>query len=82
MHKKAKLQRWDQTLARREGVDLDDTIIAQFYPEETTSDHSAGRKGSACKDTGKEVKDVRNTILKVERTGDGFVFKVLEVIYR
>ena len=35
MHKKPRMRRWDQTLAKRQGINLENTIVAQFYPEKT-----------------------------------------------
>ncbi len=81
MHKKAKMQRWDQTLARRQGVDLADTITCQFYPE-STRQIIRNVELAALEGTDKTVKDIRNTILKVVPGGDGFEFIVVDIIYR
>ena len=81
MHKKPKLQRWDQTIARRQGVELEDTIIAQFYPE-STRQIIRQVELDKLQGTGKKVSDIRNTIFKAERTGDGFAFIAVDVIYR
>ena len=81
MHKKLRMQRWDQILARRQGVDLDDTIIAQFYPEATRK-LIRQAENEALQDTGKQITDVRNTIFKVEPNEGGYVFKVVDILYR
>jgi hypothetical protein len=80
-HKKMRMQRWDQILARRQGVEQEDAIIVQFYPEETRQIIRQVEL-DALQGTGKEVSDIRNTIFKVEREGDGFVFKVVDILYR
>lgn len=81
MHKKPQMQRWDQTLATRQGVPLDDCLTCQFYPE-ATRQIIRQVEAQALEGTGKKLIEVRNTILKVIPTGSGFEFKVLDILYR
>ena len=81
MHKKPRMRRWDQTLARRQGIEMENTIVAQFYPEKTRA-VMRQIEAKALEGTGKNVIDVRNTIFKVVPDGDGFVFTVVDIIYR
>ncbi len=80
-HKKLRMQRWDQILARRQGVELDDTIVAQFYPEDTRQLIRQAEL-DALQAAGKKVSDVRNTTFKVVPTDDGYVFSVVDILYR
>lgn len=81
MHQQRRMQRWDQTLAKRAGVDPKDAIMVQFYPEAT---RVLIRTAEAMKlqEEGKKLPDVRQTVLKVEPDGDGFKFVVVEIFYR
>jgi hypothetical protein len=81
MHKKPRMRRWDQTLAKRQGVNLDNTIVAQFYPENTRA-MIRQVEAAALEGTGKTVIDVRNMVFKVVPAGDGFAFQVVDIIYR
>jgi hypothetical protein len=81
MHKKQKMRRWDQTLATRGGAPLDNAITCQFYPEPTRQ-IIRNVEGAALADAGRKVKDVRNTILKLEDGPNGFTFTVVDLLYR
>lgn len=81
VHKKIKMQRWDQEMARKAGVDISNTIQCQFYPEETRQKIRIA-EANALKGTGKTLTDVRNTMFKVEKGGDGYVFNVIDILYR
>ncbi|MFT5301711.1 MAG: hypothetical protein ACI814_002517 [Mariniblastus sp.] len=80
-HSKMKMKRWDQELCKRAGVDLSNTLQAQFYPEATRAKirivENAGLEG-----TGKLLNEVKNTILKVVPEGGGYKFVVLDILYR
>lgn len=80
-HEQARLRRWDQQLCSRAGADISNTIQAQFYPEETRV-LIRQAEAEALKGTGKQLKDVRNTFFKVEADGNGFVFKVEQILYQ
>jgi len=81
MHKKQKMLRWDQTLASRAGAPIENTITCQFYPE-ATRQIIRNIEGAALRDAGRVVKDVRNTILKLENGPGGFTFTVIDLLYR
>lgn len=81
MHKKPRMRRWDQSLAKRQGINLDNTIVAQFYPEKTRA-IIRQVEAAALEGTDKTVIDVRNTVFKVVPEGDGFAFTVVDIIYR
>lgn len=80
-HKKIRMQRWDQQLCKRAGVDLTNTIQAQFYSEEART-QIRQIEAAALEGTGRTLVEVRNTILKVVPIGDGFEFVVIDILYR
>ncbi len=81
MHKKPRMRRWDQTSAKRQGINLENTIVAQFYPEKTRA-LMRSIEAKALEGTGKKVVDVRNTVFKVVPADNGFEFTVVDIIYR
>jgi len=80
-HKKPRMRRWDEELCRRAGMDLSNTIQSQFYPE-STRNIIRQSEAAALASAGRNLVEVRNTILKIVRGGDGYQFKVLDIIYR
>lgn len=80
-HKKQRMKRWDEELARRNGIDLSNTGTNQFYPESTRVIIRAA-EAAALQGTGRQLNQVRNTIFKVEPGGDGYVFTVVDILYR
>jgi hypothetical protein len=80
-HKKQRMQRWDEELARRNGVNLSNTITNQFYPE-STRQIIRQAEATALQAAGRELRQVRNTIFKVEAGGNGYVFTVVDILYR
>ncbi len=80
-HKKQRMQRWDEELARRNGVNLSNTITNQFYPE-ATRQIIRQAEATALQAAGRELRQVRNTIFKVEPGGNGYVFTVVDILYR
>ena len=80
-HKKRGMRRWDESLCRRTGVDLSDSSICQFYPESTRK-IIRQVEAEALAEKGRKLSDVRQTILKVQPSGDGFQFIVLDFNYR
>jgi hypothetical protein len=80
-HKKMRMQRWDQQLCQRAGVDLTNTIQAQFYSEEARGTIRAA-EAAALEGTGKTLVEVKNTIFKVVPTGNGFEYVVIDILYR
>jgi hypothetical protein len=80
-HKKQRMKRWDEELSRRNGVNLSNTITNQFYPE-STRQIIRQAEAAALQQAGRELRQVRNTIFKVEPGGSGFVFTVVDILYR
>jgi len=80
-HKRARMRRWDQELCRRAGIDLTNTTQSQFYPESARIIIRQAEAAALAK-AGRELNDVRNTILKVVPGGDGYQFSVLDILYR
>jgi len=80
-HEKVSMRRWDAELCKRAGVDLSNTVQAQFYPESTRAIIRLV-EAAALEGTGRELRDVKNTILKVVPGGDGYEFTVENILYR
>ena len=80
-HEKIRMRRWDSELCKRSGVDLSNTVQAQFYPEETRAIIRRVEQ-AALEGTGRTLNQVKNTILKVVPGGDGYEFIVVEILYR
>ena len=80
-HRKQQMVRWDQSLAARQQIPLDNTVTVQFYPE-STQELIRQAEAEALKRVGKSVVDLKNTIFKIEPSGDGFVFRVVELLFR
>jgi hypothetical protein len=80
-HKKERMKRWDEELSRRNGVDLSNTITNQFYPESTRQKIRIA-EAAALQSAGRQLNQVRNTIFQVEPGGDGYVFTVVDILYR
>ncbi len=80
-HEKASMRRWDGELSTRAGVDLSNTIQAQFYPEATRV-IIRQVEAAALKDAGRDLDQVKNTILKVVPGGSGYEFTVEDILYR
>jgi hypothetical protein len=82
MHKEARMKRWDDELARRAGIKLEpDGVTCQFYPEETRQ-LLRGIERAALAQAGKELIGVRNTYFKIEPDGGGFVYRIVQIVYR
>ena len=80
-HEKIRMRRWDQELCKRAGVDLANTVQAQFYPEATRV-IIRGVEAAALEGTGRTLNQVKNTILKVVPVGNGYEFVVIDILYR
>ena len=82
MHKERRMIRWDEEIARRAGVNLEpDGVTCQFYPA-STRQIIRRVEAEALQAAGRELRNVRNTYLKVEPSGNGFVFRVVDILYR
>ena len=81
VHKKQRFLAWDRLLAKGSGIDTKASLTVQFYPEKT---RQIIRNVEAAKlsEVGKELVDVKNTILKVVPDGSNYKFEVTGLIYR
>ena len=80
VHKKQRFLAWDRLLAERAGIDTENSLTVQFYPEKTRQ-VIRGVEAARLKELGKELKEVKNTILKVVPDGRGYKFEATEFIF-
>jgi len=80
-HKQRRMRRWDQVISKRAGVDVDGAGLSQCYPDSTRAIIRRA-EAEALADKGRKLSDVRQTILKVQPSGGGFEFVVLDFNYR
>ena len=80
VHKKQRFLAWDRLLAGQSGIDTDKSLTVQFYPEAT---RAIIRRVEAdeLKRVNKELKDVKNTNLKVVPDGSNYKFEVTGFIF-
>ena len=80
-HKQRRMKRWDEVICKRAGANIDSSLLCQFYPESTRK-IIRQVEAEALAEKGRKLSDVRQTILKVQPSGDGFQFVVLDFNYR
>ena len=80
VHKKQRFLAWDKLLAGQAGIDTDNALTVQFYPEKT---RAIIRQVEADKlrEGGRKLGDVKNTNLKVVPDGDGYKFEITGFIF-
>ena len=80
VHKKQRFLAWDRQLAGQSGIDTNKALTVQFYPDAT---RQIIREVEAAKlrEAKKELKDVKNTNLKVVPDGNNYKFEVTGFIY-
>jgi len=81
VHKKQRFLAWDKAMGKQAGIDTNDTLSVQFYPDDTRQ-LMRNAEAAALQGTGKEVIDVKNTFFKVVADGSGYKFEVQEILYR
>jgi hypothetical protein len=81
VHEKQRLRRWDESLARRNGVDIQEKFTVQFYPD-STRQLLRQVEGQYLQQQGRELAEVRRTRFKVVPDGNGFRFQVTSVEYQ
>lgn len=81
IHEKQRLRRWDESLARKNGVDLDNRFTVQFYPESTRA-ILRQVEGQYLAQEGKVLGQVRRTRFKVVEGANGYQFQITGVEYR
>ena len=80
VHKKQRFLAWDRVLAGEAGIDTNKALTVQFYPEETRQLIRIA-EDKKLKEFGKELGDVKNTIMKVVPSGNGYKFEITDFIY-
>lgn len=80
-HIKRRMMRWDEAIAEDSGVDTEDANLIQFYPEKARLRIRQQEAAFLNKDQ-RQLKDIRQTVIKLVAVGDGFDFVVEDVVYR
>ena len=80
-HIQKRMMRWDEAIASTAGVNTGGANLIQFYPEKARSRIRAQEAQFLAKD-GRQLPDIRQTIVKLATLGDGFDFVVEDVLYR
>ncbi len=80
-HQKPKLRQWDERLLRKAGIPYDNSMVVQFYPEETRVKLRALEAERMTKNQ-KNLKQVKNTIFRLQTGAKGPEFVVIDQIYR
>ena len=80
VHKKQRFLAWDRLLAGQAGIDTDNSLTVQFYPEKTRQLIRTA-EANKLKEVGKVLGDVKNTIIKVVPEGSGYKFVITEFIF-
>ncbi len=81
VHQKQRMKQWDRQLCQQAGADLNHAFTVQFYPE-ATCELIRNVELAALAGTGRELKEVQHTKLKVVPDGGGFKFTVTGFVYR
>jgi hypothetical protein len=80
-HQKPKLRQWDERILRKAGISYENSLVVQFYPEETRGILRAIEKERMTQNQ-KTLKQVKNTIFKLQTGSKGPEFTVVDQIYR
>lgn len=80
-HKQRRMKRWDELISKRAGASTENSLLCQFYPGSTRR-IIRQVEAEALAQRGRNLSEVRQTILKVQPTGNGFEFVVLDFNYR
>lgn len=81
MHEKQRMKRWDVALAKRAGVDVNDSFTVQFYSR-TTCQRIREAEAKALQEAGRSLKEVFKTRLSVQPKDGGYQFVVTSIEYR
>lgn len=81
VHEKQRLRRWDESIARKAGVDTAGSFTVQFYPE-TTRQLLRNVEGQYLAKEGRELGEVRRTRFKVIEEGNGYAYLITSVEYQ
>ena len=78
---KARMRRWDQMLAKRNNVTLNDRFLVHFYPMKTRV-MLRNIEQAYLTQVGRELSDVRRTFFKIVPDGNGFKFELTDMNFR
>lgn len=80
-HEKRRMRRWDETLVKQNGIDLDGSFTVQFYPMKTRV-LLRQIEQAYLTEIGRTLPDVRRTFFKVVPSAGGFEFKLTDMNFR
>jgi hypothetical protein len=80
-HQKPKLRQWDERLLRKSNIPYENSMVVQFYPD-STREILRGLEKQRMDQNQKNLKQVKNTIFKLQTGGKGPEFIVVDQIYR
>ena len=80
-HEKRRMRRWDETLVKNNGIDLEGSFTVQFYPMKTRV-LLRQIEQAYLTEVGRTLRDVRRTYFKVVPSAGGFEFKLTDMNFR
>jgi hypothetical protein len=80
-HEKRRMRRWDETLVKNNGIDLEGSFTVQFYPMKTRVLLRQVEQAYLT-EVGRTLRDVRRTYFKVVPSAGGFEFKLTDMNFR
>jgi hypothetical protein len=80
-HQKPKLRQWDERLLRKSNIPYEKSLVVQFYPD-STREILRGLEKQRMEQNQKNLKQIKNTIFKLQTGGKGPEFIVVDQIYR
>ena len=80
-HEKRRMRRWDETLVKNNGIDLEGSFTVQFYPMKTRV-LLRQIEQAYLTEIGRTLRDVRRTYFKVVPSAGGFEFKLTDMNFR
>lgn len=80
-HQKPKLRQWDERLLRKANVPYSNSLVVQFYPESTRV-ILRGLEKQRLEQNQRNLKQVKNTIFRLQTGTKGPEFIVVDQIYR
>lgn len=76
----SRLRAWDESMGRRAGIDMTDSLTGHFFPQ-VLRERLLALERAAVVAQGRALEEVRETRFGVRATGEGFEHFVAEVIY-
>lgn len=81
VHEKQRLRRWDESLVKKQSINLRDAFTVQFYPPAVRQILRQLEAEKLAED-GKQLTDVRRTRYKIAVLDNGFEFRITAVEYQ